>query len=115
MRVSEIIAPDFLAESEEEQDFLTGLAVDLIGMLESTERDMAAKFDGQLFDLDEGNALWALLPAKVRTAIKRGREKAGGVCSDCGGVGTHTRNCTIEWLHGNRQPWPILSTRNIWS
>lgn len=59
--------------SEEEQEFLTGVAVDLIQMLEVTERAMAKKFDEQLFDLEEGNACWSLLPAKVRTAIKRGK------------------------------------------
>lgn len=88
-------SPEFLAESEEEQQFLQGLADGLIDTLETTERGMAKFFDDQMFDLDEGNALWSLLPAKVRTAIRRGREKAGGTCGECGGIGSHTRNCTV--------------------
>jgi hypothetical protein len=87
---------EFIAENEEERDFLRSLANDLIDMLESTERAMAEKFNAQMFDLDEGNDLWSLLPAKVRTAIKRGGEKKSLVaCLTCGGVGTHTRNCTV--------------------
>lgn len=81
--------------SEEEQTFLQTLAIELIGTLDQTEQAMARKFDEQLFDLDEGNACWSLLPAKVRTAIRRGRERVGGICGECGGLGTHTRNCTI--------------------
>lgn len=87
--------PDVLAESEEEQAFLRMLADELVEMLESTERAMTERFDRQMFDLDEGNALWSLLPAKVRTAIERGRKKAGGTCPDCKGIGSHTRNCTV--------------------
>ena len=85
-----------IVEDEEEQKFLRSLANELIDMLESTERAMAEKFNGQLFDLDEGNDLWSLLPAKVRTAIRRGGEKKSlVVCVTCGGLGTHTRNCTV--------------------
>lgn len=69
-------APDFIAQSEEEQAFLLSLATELIQQLEDCERAMAAKFDAQHFDLEEGNALWSLLPAKVRTAIKRGKGAA---------------------------------------
>lgn len=87
--------PEFLAESEEEQAFLVSLADDLLQTLVTTEKAMAEKFDSQMFDLDEGNALWSLLPAKVRTAINRGREKPAEKCTDCGGLGTHTRNCMI--------------------
>lgn len=88
-------APEFLAESEEEQAFLRSLADEFVEMLEGTEKAMAAKFDAQMFDLDEGNALWALLPAKVRTAIRRGKEVPGEVCPACKAIGTHTRNCSI--------------------
>lgn len=59
--------------SEEEQQFLNLIALELIEQLEQCERAMALKFDAQLFDLEEGNACWSLLPAKVRTAIKRGK------------------------------------------
>jgi len=59
--------------SEEEQAFLESFAIELIQQLDQCEKAMAAKFDGQLFDLEEGNACWSLLPAKVRTAIKRGK------------------------------------------
>lgn len=62
----------FSAMSEEEQAFLQSLANELIGMLESVEREMAKKYADQLFDTEEGLAIWSLLPAKVRTAIKRG-------------------------------------------
>lgn len=64
--------PEFLAQSEEEQAFLLALAGEFIQQLEDCERAMAQKFAAQHFDLEEGNALWSLLPAKVRTAIKRG-------------------------------------------
>lgn len=87
--------PDF-TPYEEQEAFLRSLANELIDMLESTEKAMAAKFNGQFFDLDEGNDLWSLLPPKVRTAIKRGGEKRSLVkCVECGGLGTHTRNCTV--------------------
>ena len=59
--------------SEEEQEFLQTVAIELIQQLEQCEKAMADKFDQQLFDLEEGNACWSLLPAKVRTAIKRGK------------------------------------------
>ena len=36
------------------------------------EREMAAKINAQQFDQYEYLGLWSLLPAKVRTAIKRG-------------------------------------------
>lgn len=62
----------FNAMGEEEQEFLEALAKELIEMLESAERAMAKKYADQLFDTEEGLALWGLLPAKVRTAIKRG-------------------------------------------
>jgi len=65
--------PEFLSQSEEEQVFLRALAEEFIQQLEDCERAMAVKFDAQHFDLEEGNALWSLLPAKVRTAIKRGK------------------------------------------
>ena len=74
MRVADIIPTLPTHFSEEEEAFLQALAVELIGMLEACERDMSDKFDAQLFDLDEGNACWSLLPAKVRTAIKRGKD-----------------------------------------
>lgn len=87
---------EFVVRNKEQETFLQDLANDLIDMLESTERAMNAKFNGQNFDLDEGNDLWSLLPAKVRTAIRRGGEKRSLVtCLECGGVGTHTRNCTV--------------------
>lgn len=62
----------YIAMSEEEQKFLDGIAVDLIQILECAERDMVDKLNAQMFDQEEYLALWALLPAKVRTAIKRG-------------------------------------------
>lgn len=62
----------FEAMSEEEQEFLKALAVELIEMLENAERAMAKKYADQLFDTEEGLAFWSLLPSKVRTAIKRG-------------------------------------------
>lgn len=87
---------EIVVQNDEEHKFLRSLANDLIDMLEATERAMAEKFNGQMFDLDEGNELWSLLPAKVRTAIKRGGEKKSlVVCVTCGGLGTHTRNCTV--------------------
>ncbi len=58
---------------EEEQAFLQSLAAELIEMLEATEKAMSAKYNGQNFDIEEALALWELLPAKVRTAIKRGK------------------------------------------
>ncbi len=82
-RVSEMLPPrntaaavcsdDFARMSEEEQEFLRDLATAFITVLEDCERALAKKFDDQLFGLEEGNALWSLLPAKVRTAITRGR------------------------------------------
>lgn len=69
-----VMADDFDKMSEEEQDFLRSLATEMIDQLEAVETALAVKFDAQLFDLEEGNALWSLLPAKVRTAIKRGRK-----------------------------------------
>ena len=62
----------FDAMSEEEQAFLQTAANELIEMLESAEKAMAAKYAGQRFDLEEQLAVWSLLPSKVRTAIKRG-------------------------------------------
>ena len=62
----------FDSMSEEEQEFLTTLAGELITALEDCERALTAKVTAQLFDHEEYLALWSLLPAKVRTAIKRG-------------------------------------------
>jgi len=81
--------------SEEEQEFLGNLAIEMVAMLEDTERALAKKYDEQLFDVDEGLAMWDLLPAKVKTAIKRGREGPKAVCSECGLSGTHIRHCSI--------------------
>ncbi len=64
----------FDAMSEEEQAFLQALAAELIGMLECCELALATKYAAQMFDIDEGLAFWSLLPAKVRTAIKRGKD-----------------------------------------
>lgn len=72
--LSEVKRDAFASMGEEEQAFLMGLANEFIEMLEAAERAMAKKYADQLFDVDEGLALWGLLPAKVRTAIKRGRE-----------------------------------------
>lgn len=87
--------PEYLAESEEEQVFLRSLAEELLQQLEDCERAMAKRFDEQMMDMDEGNALWSLLPAKVRTAINRGRSQTPQICTQCGGCGSHTRNCTV--------------------
>jgi hypothetical protein len=65
----------FEAASEEEQAFLLNLAAEFIEMLESVESAMAAKYAAQLFDIEEGLAFWSLLPSKVRTALKRGRNE----------------------------------------
>lgn len=81
--------------SEEEQAFLRKLAAEFIDSLEDTERALAAKYDAQMFDVDEGLAMWDLLPAKVKTAIKRGRETPKTVCPECQLAGTHTRHCSI--------------------
>lgn len=59
---------------EEEHSFLCALAQEFIGMLEDTERAMAKKIEAQRFDQDEYLAFWSYLPAKVRTAIKRGSQ-----------------------------------------
>lgn len=88
-----VVDDEFLEQSDEEQVFLRSLADELIAQLEDCEKAMAKTFDDQMMDLDEGNALWALLPAKVRTAIRRGRSGTPQVCNDCGGCGNHTRNC----------------------
>lgn len=70
MRVSEL-APDIFI-NEEEQEFLERVAQELIDILEDAEKALAKKIDEQRMDQDEYLALWSLLPAKVRTAIKRG-------------------------------------------
>lgn len=79
---------------EEEQAFLTDLADELLGMLEDAEKAIKTKLDAQMFDQDEYLALWGLLPAKVRTAIKRAGETQA-TCAECGVAGSHTRHCSV--------------------
>lgn len=90
-------SPDFLAMSEEEQAFLLELANEMIGTLEDAERALVKKLDAQMFDTEEHVAFWGLLPAKVRTAISRGREldKPKVLCRECGVVNGHMRHCPI--------------------
>lgn len=90
-------APELLAMSEEEQAFLRGFADEMICILEDAERSLVKKLDSQMFDMDEHLAAWSLLPAKVRTAITRGREldRPKIVCQECGVVNGHMRHCSI--------------------
>ena len=81
-------------QDEEELAFLQSVATELMDMLEDAEKAIAKKYHDQLFDLDESLALWELLPAKVRTAIKRGDAGPQIRCVECGVLG-HTRGCSI--------------------
>lgn len=62
--------PELAAFPEGKQVELSALAEDLCDILTIAERTMASKVVGM--EMDEHLALWSLLPAKVRTAIKRG-------------------------------------------
>lgn len=79
--------------SEEESAFLAELAKEMVQMLEGVERGLTAKYD--TLDSEEGLSLWGLLPAKVKTAIKRGRETPRLVCPECGLMDAHMRHCSI--------------------
>jgi hypothetical protein len=88
-------APEFLAMSEEEQAFLQEIATNLLTTLEEAERAVARSLAAQNLDQEEQLALWALLPAKVKTAIKRANAPPGTLCTICGLTGSHTRHCSI--------------------
>ena len=62
--------------SEEEQEFLTGIAEHLIAVVVNAEKEVAHYIAGQRLDQEEYLAVWGLLPSKVRTAIKRGSGEA---------------------------------------
>lgn len=86
-------SPDFLAMSEEEREFLQGIAADLVKTLEDAERAIVSKLDAQMLDQDEVLALYGLLPSRVKTAIKRVNTPPGTLCAECGLTGAHTRFC----------------------
>lgn len=87
--------PSERAEHDEEEfAFLQSVATDLLEMLEDAEKAIAKRYHDQLMDMDEALGLWELLPAKVRTAIKRGDEGPQIRCVECGVLG-HTRHCSI--------------------
>ena len=62
---------EFAAMSEEEQHFLRGLAVDV----ETSLRNVRTWLDNQRLDQEETLALWSLLPAWVRAALKAAATK----------------------------------------
>ncbi len=64
--------PKRLNETEEGRKALAELAMEMIALLEETERGLCHMIATQHFDLEEELYLWSLLPSKVRTAIKRG-------------------------------------------
>jgi hypothetical protein len=80
---------------EEEQEFLEKLAAEFVTILEDAEKALARKIDAQMFDVDEYAEFWSLIPAKVKTAIKRGNAQPGTTCAECRLTGTHTRHCSI--------------------
>jgi hypothetical protein len=87
--------PEFLSMSEEEQVFLRGIAEEIVGLLESAEAAMAARWAAVKLDQEEQLALWTILPARVRTAIKRVNAPPAVECAECGLTGAHARNCPI--------------------
>lgn len=64
-------SPDLSALPADEQEFIKGLAVTLIEMLDTAEKAIAERLSSERLEQEEMLAVWSLLPSKVRTAIKR--------------------------------------------
>ncbi len=59
----------------EEQEFLTGIAMDTIALLDDGRIEDAVKFiDGKRLDADEKTALWSRFNSQQRTAMKKAAE-----------------------------------------
>jgi len=64
----------FEAMPEDEQKFLQSKATELIALCESDQGDVVGYLDGLHLQTEEKLALWALLPSKIRTQIKKAQE-----------------------------------------